>query len=63
MAATPTNANSGWTKWIDDNQQLLIDRLRETVRIPSVSGDATYRPQVFEMAQWLYTTMTGLGIE
>lgn len=63
MAATTTNANSGWTKWIDDNQQLLIDRLREAVRIPSVSGDAAYRPQVFEMVQWTFNFMQSLGIE
>lgn len=32
-------------------------------RIPSVSGDAAYRPHVFEMAEWLSNSMKALGIE
>ena len=31
--------------------------------IPSVSGDASYRPDVFAMGQWLFTAMKALGIE
>jgi len=55
--------SSAWQKWIDDNQQVLIDRLAEVVRIPSVSGDASYRHHVHDMGQWLYTAMVARGIE
>jgi len=49
--------------YIEEHQQELIDRLAEVVAIPSVSGDANYRPEVFNQAQWLFTAMNALGIE
>ncbi|KAK9897904.1 CNDP dipeptidase [Cystobasidium minutum MCA 4210] len=49
--------------WVENNQQHLIDRLAEVVRIPSVSGDAAYRPHVFAMAEWLQNAMRALNID
>lgn len=39
----PHLVSAPWTRWIEQNEQALIDRLREAVEIPSVSGEASYR--------------------
>lgn len=46
---------------VDKNQKAYIDRLAESVAIPSVSGDASYRKHVFEMADWLKQQLDKLG--
>ena len=50
-------------KYIDANAQRFIDRLAKAVAIPSVSGDASYRHHVFEMADFLERELKQLGIE
>ncbi|GAA5946373.1 hypothetical protein JCM3775_004771 [Rhodotorula graminis] len=52
-----------FARWIEDNQDALIQRLREAVEIPSVSGDASYRPHVHRMGQWLNDELVKLGAE
>ncbi|CAG8633289.1 1506_t:CDS:10 [Ambispora leptoticha] len=47
---------------IDQNQDLYVQRLREAVAIPSVSGDASYRNDVFRMGDWLIGIFEELGI-
>lgn len=42
-ASAPSRA---FAKYIEDNQDLLVERLAESVAIASVSGDASYRPEV-----------------
>jgi acetylornithine deacetylase/succinyl-diaminopimelate desuccinylase-like protein len=41
----------------------LINTLAELVAIPSVSGDASMREKVMDMAVWLRNEMSALGIE
>jgi Cys-Gly metallodipeptidase DUG1 len=48
--------------YINDHQQEFIDKLRQAVAIPSVSGDFRLRSQVVEMASWLADQMTKLDI-
>lgn len=49
--------------FIDQNTDSYIERLAEAVAIPSVSGDADYRPKVFEMGQWIMKQMDALNIK
>ncbi|GAA6064176.1 hypothetical protein JCM10212_003057 [Sporobolomyces blumeae] len=49
--------------WIDSNQDKLVARLKEAVEIPSVSGDASYRPHVHKMGAWLKSELENLGAE
>ena len=51
-----------FAKWIEENQDKLIERLAESVAIASVSGDASYRPKVHEMGGWLQKTLEKLGV-
>ncbi|PWN43398.1 CNDP dipeptidase [Ceraceosorus guamensis] len=46
---------------IDANKAGLIKRLADAVAIPSVSGDARYRQDVFRMADWLVKELEALG--
>lgn len=41
----------------------FIDRLATAVAIPSVSADATYRPEVHKMGKWLASELEALGVE
>ncbi|KAM0791401.1 hypothetical protein ACM66B_005862 [Microbotryomycetes sp. NB124-2] len=52
-----------FAKWIEDNQDKLIERLAEAVAIPSVSGDAKYRPEVHRMGEWLQKELEKLGVD
>ena len=47
---------------IEQNQEKYLQKLKEAVAIPSVSGDASYRSQVFQMGEWLEGQMKTLGI-
>ncbi|KAI8872679.1 CNDP dipeptidase [Ramicandelaber brevisporus] len=46
---------------IEANQSKYIDRLREIVAIPSVSGDVAHRAQVVKMGEWLLDELKRLG--
>ncbi|KAJ3070833.1 hypothetical protein HDU98_006174 [Podochytrium sp. JEL0797] len=46
---------------IDANTSKYIERLGETIAIPSVSGDASHRPDVMRMGAWLKTELTRLN--
>ena len=46
---------------IDANQSYFIEKLAEVVAIPSVSGEAKYRPEVVKMGQWLESELVRLG--
>lgn len=50
-------------EYVDANSASLIQRLKEAVAIPSVSGDAKYRPDVFKMADWLDAQLQALGVK
>lgn len=52
---------SKFTSQIDSNKSKLIDRLGEACAIASVSGDASYRPKVVEMAHWLVKQLDAIG--
>ncbi|GAA5857904.1 hypothetical protein JCM1840_000961 [Sporobolomyces johnsonii] len=52
-----------FAKWIEENQDALVARLKEAVEIPSVSGAASYRPHVHKMGAWLQGELTKLGAE
>lgn len=47
---------------IHANTKGYIAKLAETVAIASVSGDASYRPKVFEMGEWLLKECARLSI-
>ncbi|KAF9437564.1 hypothetical protein BGZ76_000219 [Entomortierella beljakovae] len=48
---------------VDKDQNIYVDRLREVVKIPSVSSDASMRPHVFRMGQWLEKELTRLNVQ
>ena len=48
---------------IEAHSQGYIQKLREAVQIPSVSGDLSKRQDVVHMADWLESEMTSLGIQ
>ncbi|KAG8849405.1 hypothetical protein FRB96_000847 [Tulasnella sp. 330] len=50
-------------EYIDQHQSEFIDRLAKAVAIPSVSGDATYRKHVFEMAEFVVQELEALGVK
>ncbi|KAI9347029.1 hypothetical protein BDR26DRAFT_911164 [Obelidium mucronatum] len=45
---------------IDANTKTYIDRLGEAIAIPSISGDASHRPDVIRMGAWLKAELTRL---
>ncbi|KAJ3041622.1 hypothetical protein HDV00_008898 [Rhizophlyctis rosea] len=47
--------------YIRQNEKYYIQRLAEVVAIPSVSGEAHRRPDVFRMGEWLVTELKRLG--
>ncbi|KAI0693706.1 CNDP dipeptidase [Cerioporus squamosus] len=49
-------------KFLDDNAENSVQRLGEAVAIPSVSGDGSYRPDVFRMSAWLDGQLKSLGV-
>ncbi|KLO15516.1 CNDP dipeptidase [Schizopora paradoxa] len=50
-------------KYVDDNANGFIQRLAKAVQIPSVSGDASYRKHVFEMATFLEGELQAVGAQ
>ncbi|KAL7754515.1 hypothetical protein RI367_000500 [Sorochytrium milnesiophthora] len=48
---------------VDKDQDHYVDLLRQAVAIPSVSGDAAYRPDTIRMQHWMQEKMQKLGIE
>ncbi|KAM0753133.1 CNDP dipeptidase [Meredithblackwellia eburnea MCA 4105] len=51
-----------FANWIEQNADQLIARLAESVAIPSVSGDAKYRPDVHRMGAWLAKELEKLNV-
>jgi Cys-Gly metallodipeptidase DUG1 len=49
--------------YIDKNKASFIQRLREAVAIPSVSGEAAHRQDVLHMAEWLESQLKQYGVE
>ena len=47
---------------VDALQKPFIDRLATAVAIPSVSADASYRPEVHRMGDWLASELEALGV-
>jgi Cys-Gly metallodipeptidase DUG1 len=47
--------------YIDENQDLFIQRLKEVVAIKSVSAQAEFRGEVVRMGKWLETELLALG--
>ncbi|KAG8824080.1 hypothetical protein FRC19_002621 [Serendipita sp. 401] len=56
-------APSKFTEYVDANASKFIDRLAKAVEIPSVSGDASYRQHVFDMATFLKQELESLGVK
>ncbi|KAF4613357.1 hypothetical protein D9613_011016 [Agrocybe pediades] len=56
-------APSEFLKYIDGNADAFIKRLAEAVSIPSISGDARHRKDVFAMADWLNAQLKSVGVE
>ncbi|KAJ3029991.1 UNVERIFIED_CONTAM: hypothetical protein HDU68_010454 [Siphonaria sp. JEL0065] len=46
---------------IDANQKTYIERLGQAIAIPSISGDASHRPDVIRMGAWLKAELTRLN--
>ncbi|KAL0097890.1 hypothetical protein J3Q64DRAFT_1807684 [Phycomyces blakesleeanus] len=46
---------------IEKHQDSLVERLRQAVAIPSVSGDPAHRPDVFRMGEFLVKELKNLG--
>ncbi|PWA00802.1 hypothetical protein BB558_003135 [Smittium angustum] len=54
---------STFFSYVNDNNQYLINTLREAVAIPSVSADITKRSEVFRMADWVKDRLVKLGAD
>ncbi|PVZ96762.1 hypothetical protein BB558_007316 [Smittium angustum] len=54
---------STFFSYVNDNNQYLINTLREAVAIPSVSADITKRSEVFRMADWVKDRFIKLGAD
>ncbi|TFK75601.1 CNDP dipeptidase [Pluteus cervinus] len=52
-----------FTEWVDANAERFIERLKEAVAIPSISGDSARRDDVFNMAHWLDGQLKSLGVD
>lgn len=48
---------------VDSLQKPFIDRLATAVAIPSVSADASYRPEVHKMGEWLASELEALNVK
>ncbi|KAG1221456.1 hypothetical protein G6F68_020920 [Rhizopus microsporus] len=48
-------------EYVEKHQNDFVERLRKAVAIPSVSGDPSYRPDVFRMADFLVDELKALG--
>lgn len=48
---------------VDSLKKPFIDRLATAVAIPSVSADASYRPEVHKMGEWLAKELEALGVK
>jgi Cys-Gly metallodipeptidase DUG1 len=48
---------------VDSLQKPFIDRLATAVAIPSVSADASYRPEVHKMGEWLASELEALSVK
>lgn len=57
-----TQAPKQFLDYVDANANAFVDRLAKAVAIPSVSGDASYRKHVFEMADFLVSQLEPLGV-
>ncbi|CED82933.1 cndp dipeptidase [Phaffia rhodozyma] len=49
--------------YVDEHAEQFIDRLAKAVAIPSVSGEASYRKHVFEMADFMASQLESLGCD
>ncbi|KAF8895856.1 hypothetical protein CPB84DRAFT_1848192 [Gymnopilus junonius] len=56
-------APAEFLKYIDNNADKFIKRLADAVAIPSISGDATHRKDVFAMAEWLNGQLKQVGVD
>jgi len=56
-------APAQFIKYVDDNAAGFIERLAKAVQIPSVSGDASYRKYVFDMATFLEGELQAVGAQ
>ncbi|EJD05311.1 CNDP dipeptidase [Fomitiporia mediterranea MF3/22] len=56
-------APSQFLGYVDANAEKFIKRLADAVAIPSVSADASYRPHVFRMAEFLANELKSVGCE
>ncbi|MFH4977345.1 hypothetical protein AB6A40_004054 [Gnathostoma spinigerum] len=50
-------------KHIDEHKNMYIERLREAVAIPSVSGEPERRRDVIKMVNWMKTHLERLGVK
>jgi acetylornithine deacetylase/succinyl-diaminopimelate desuccinylase-like protein len=48
---------------VDVLKKPFVDRLATAVAIPSVSADASYRPEVHKMGQWLAKELKALDVK
>ncbi|KZT07902.1 CNDP dipeptidase [Laetiporus sulphureus 93-53] len=49
--------------FIDEHADKFIKRLGEAVAIPSISGDAAHRQDVFKMGNWLQGQLNTVGVQ
>ncbi|KDR77094.1 hypothetical protein GALMADRAFT_66148 [Galerina marginata CBS 339.88] len=56
-------APAEFLKYIDNNTDAFIKRLADAVAIPSISGDASHRKDVFAMADWLNAQLKQVGVD
>ena len=47
--------------YIDSNKQLFMQRLKEAVEIPSVSGEPARRGDIMRMVEWTRKRLEAIG--
>jgi acetylornithine deacetylase/succinyl-diaminopimelate desuccinylase-like protein len=48
-------------RWLDEHRDQVVDELTRWARIASVAGPPEHEADLVESAQWLTTTLTGIG--
>lgn len=49
--------------WVEANQSALLERFKDFVRIPSISTDPTYKPDIERCATWVMQELQRIGFE
>ncbi|OLN87030.1 Cys-Gly metallodipeptidase dug1-like protein 2 [Colletotrichum chlorophyti] len=65
-SSTPSGAGDGLAKFhskVDELEEIFIEKLRDAIKIPSISAYPERRKDVFRMGEWVATKFRDVGVE